>query len=57
MRSDSVSSEWGISENNRLARFYTLTAAGRAYLRKEARVWIRDAGAVTQVLCTHPLVA
>ena len=52
-----VSSEWGISENNRRARFYTITAAGRAYLRKEARVWIRYAGAVTQVLRIHPSVA
>ena len=52
-----VSSQWGISENNRRARFYTITAAGRAYLRREARVWIRYADAVTQVLCTHPSVA
>lgn len=52
-----VSSEWGISENNRRARFYTITAAGRTHLRKEARVWIRYAGAVTQVLRTHPSVA
>ena len=52
-----VSSEWGISENNRRARFYTITADGRAYLRKEARVWIRYAGAVTQVLRIHPSMA
>jgi DNA-binding PadR family transcriptional regulator len=51
-----ISSEWGISENNRRARFYTITATGRACLRKEARVWIRYAGAVTQVLRTHPSV-
>ena len=31
-----VRSEWGLSENNRRARFYTITAAGRAHLRAEA---------------------
>jgi PadR family transcriptional regulator len=52
-----VSSEWGMSENSRRARFYTITALGRTRLRKEARVWIRYACAVTQVLRTHPSVA
>ena len=36
-----VSSEWGISENNRRARFYTLTTAGRKHLRDEAAGWLR----------------
>lgn len=52
-----VSSEWGISENNRRAKFYTITAAGRAHLTSEAAVWLRYAGAVTQVLRTSPSFA
>ncbi len=52
-----VSSEWGLSENNRRARFYTITSAGRAHLRTEAAVWLRYAGAVTQVLRISPSVA
>jgi transcriptional regulator len=52
-----VTSEWGISENNRRARFYTITAAGRAHLRAEARVWLRYAGAVTRVLRAAPALA
>ncbi len=35
----SISSEWGVSENNRKAKFYTLTRAGRKQLAKEARDW------------------
>jgi len=35
----SISSEWGISENNRRARFYRLTAAGRRQLQAETREW------------------
>jgi PadR family transcriptional regulator, regulatory protein PadR len=49
-----VTSEWGLSENNRRARYYTVTAAGRAHLRAEATVWLRYATAVTQVLRTAP---
>jgi len=35
----SIVSEWGVSENNRRARFYRLTAAGRKQLQAEARDW------------------
>jgi len=35
----SIASEWGASENNRKARFYRLTRAGRRQLRAEARDW------------------
>lgn len=35
----SIASEWGLSENNRKAKFYRLTRAGRKQLRKEARDW------------------
>ena len=34
-----VASEWGASENNRRAKFYRLTAAGRRQLEREARAW------------------
>ena len=49
-----VRSEWGLSENNRRARFYTITDAGRAHLRAEGAVWLRYAGAVTRVLRAAP---
>ena len=35
----SIASEWGVSENNRKARFYKLTRAGRKQLEREARNW------------------
>jgi PadR family transcriptional regulator, regulatory protein PadR len=34
-----VSSEWGVSDNNRKARYYTLTRAGRKHLAKKAHEW------------------
>jgi PadR family transcriptional regulator PadR len=34
-----ISSEWGVSDNNRRARFYTLTRAGRTQVAAEAREW------------------
>ncbi len=34
-----IAAEWGVSDNNRKARFYRLTAAGRRQLKKEARQW------------------
>ena len=52
-----VSSEWGLSENNRRARFYTLTSAGRKHLRGEAAVWLRYSQAVTRVLRAAPVIA
>lgn len=35
----SISSEWGVSDNNRRAKFYKLTRAGRKQLEREARDW------------------
>jgi transcriptional regulator len=49
-----VSSEWGLSENNRRARFYSITATGRKHLRNEAAVWLRYSQAVTRVLRAEP---
>lgn len=45
-----VESEWGLSENNRKAKFYQLTARGRAQLRAELAEWQRYTKAVADVL-------
>jgi PadR family transcriptional regulator PadR len=45
-----VESEWRRSENNRKAKFYRLTPAGRAQLRTEAATWSQFAGAIAKVL-------
>jgi PadR family transcriptional regulator, regulatory protein PadR len=45
-----ITGEWGVTEENRRARFYTLTAAGRGALRAETTVWRRYAAAVENVL-------
>jgi len=45
-----VSADWGVSESNRRARFYRLTTAGRARLRRDEDAWRRYAEAVFQVL-------
>ena len=52
-----VEAEWRPSENNRRARYYTITAAGRAHLRTEAAVWMRYSGAVVRVLRAEPAIA
>ena len=45
-----ISSEWGLSDNNRRAKFYELTADGRRRLRAEAASWRRYAQAVSSVI-------
>src|SRR5205814_2530908 len=45
-----ISAKWGISSNNRKARFYSLTAAGRRQLVKETSKWKRLAAAIGHVL-------
>ena len=47
-----VDSEWGLSENNRRAKYYQLTADGRAALRAQTARWTRYADAVSKVLRT-----
>jgi PadR family transcriptional regulator, regulatory protein PadR len=46
----SIVAEWGLSENNRRARFYTLTRAGRKQLVKETTKWRRLASAIGRIL-------
>lgn len=43
-----IASEWGCSENNRRARFYRLTRAGRKQLRAEVEQWERTAGIIAR---------
>jgi PadR family transcriptional regulator len=47
-----VKAEWGTSENNRRARYYTLTAAGRRQLAAERTEFDRMVGAIQRVLRT-----
>ena len=45
-----IAAEWGQSENNRRAKYYTLTTAGRRKLREEAAGWNRLASAIESAL-------
>jgi len=48
--SGAIASEWGLSENNRKAKYYSLTARGRQMLRADTATWRRFASAVGRVL-------
>jgi transcriptional regulator len=54
-----VESDWGLSENNRRAKFYSLTTRGRAQLRSETSTWGAFSTAVSKVLTStdHPIWA
>jgi PadR family transcriptional regulator, regulatory protein PadR len=43
-----IAAEWGVSDNNRKAKFYSLTRAGRKQLAKEARAWERTTGIIAR---------
>lgn len=45
-----ISAEWGTSENNRKAKFYSITKSGRKQLTHEARTWERISGVIGRVL-------
>jgi transcriptional regulator len=47
-----LKSQWGTSDNNRRAKYYTLTATGRRELDAESAYWTRVAAAVTRVMQT-----
>lgn len=49
-----IDGEWGTSDNNRRAKFYRLTAAGRRRLREQTESWNRLAAAMTAALKTRP---
>lgn len=45
-----ISSEWGASENNRKAKFYSITKSGRKQLARETESWERISGVISRVL-------
>ena len=49
-----IRSEWGLSETNRRAKFYSLTPAGTQRLKAETRSWNRNASAVATALAARP---
>lgn len=49
-----IGSEWGESENNRKAKYYSLTKAGRAQLKEEMRDWNRMTETIAGILNTAP---
>ncbi|MGA2186296.1 MAG: PadR family transcriptional regulator [Bryobacteraceae bacterium] len=49
-----LDTEWGVSENNRRAKYYELTAAGRKRLREETESWNRLVSAMSAALQTRP---
>jgi PadR family transcriptional regulator PadR len=52
-RQDLLSTKWGVSENNRRAKYYELTAAGRKRLRDETAGWERLVAAMGAALATR----
>ena len=49
-----VTAEWGVTSNNRRARYYQLTEDGQAYLQTETAKWVRYADTVTGILTVAP---
>jgi len=47
-----LSAEWGVSDNNRRAKFYALTSTGKKQLMHETEYWRRMSGAIARVLQT-----
>jgi PadR family transcriptional regulator, regulatory protein PadR len=54
VRQDLLKATWGTSDNNRRAKFYELTAAGRTRLRQEADGWNRLVAAIASALGAQP---
>lgn len=50
-----LAADWGLSENNRKAKFYRLTSEGRRQLRQEVKIWQAYAAAVAKVLAATQL--
>ncbi len=46
----SIAAEWGVSENNRRAKFYSLTKAGRRQLQREAESWVQTTAILARCL-------
>lgn len=45
-----IEAEWGVTENNRRARYYRIAPSGRAHLRSQTAQWVRYADTVTGIL-------
>ena len=45
-----LASEWGLSDNNRRAKYYSITAAGRKHLAETSQRWARMTGAIQRVM-------
>lgn len=54
VRQGFLKASWGTSENNRRAKFYELTSAGRKHLREEVKGWNRLAEAIASALAAQP---
>jgi len=54
VRQGLLKADWGISENNRRAKFYELTVAGRKRFQEETHEWNRLAAAMATVLAAQP---
>ena len=52
-----VEAEWGVSENNRRAKYYSLTAEGRHQLQREAERWQSFTSAVAKVMQLQPVAS
>ena len=53
-RKKSIRAEWGASENNRKAKFYSITQAGQKSLAAETRSWERTSGIMARLLAIQP---
>ena len=49
-----IKAEWGTSDNNRKAKFYSITKAGRKQLKAETKNWERVSGVMGRILQTEP---
>jgi transcriptional regulator len=49
-----IAGEWGVSENNRRAKFYSITRSGRKQLARDAEYWQRMAGVMGRMLSVEP---
>lgn len=49
-----IASEWGVSENNRRAKFYALTRAGRKHIKDEAQQWAQTIAIMERFLSPDP---
>jgi PadR family transcriptional regulator PadR len=48
-----IASQWGVSENNRKAKFYTLTKAGRKQIERDTKQWEETSAIMTRFLATE----